>query len=204
MLTFSSTSWARRGNPVTDSCRLSFGPPADVFQLPQSSARAAKIEVRAWSFGWLVFSRSPHHPCARSCRRTPGQPALHRPAAASDLGAGSIPRPASARDDSRSQRCPRWVSRTRGSQFHPPRPALGSGSPWPSKDCPYDETRARECRVHWRQLLFSSAVFITFENAGNLYTGYWYRYETTHGDWFDRLDQLGRRLEVESLGRWQP
>jgi len=54
------------------------------------------------------------------------------------------------------------------------------------QDCPSDETRARECRVHWRQLLFSSAVFITFENAGNLYTGYWYRYETTHGDWFDR------------------
>jgi Lipid A 3-O-deacylase (PagL) len=54
------------------------------------------------------------------------------------------------------------------------------------QDCPYDETRARECRVHWRQLLFSSTIFITFENAGNLYTGYWYRYETTHGDWFDR------------------
>ena len=54
------------------------------------------------------------------------------------------------------------------------------------QDCPYDQTHARECRVHWPQLLISSTVFITFLNAGNLYTGYWYRFETTHGDWFQR------------------
>jgi hypothetical protein len=55
----------------------------------------------------------------------------------------------------------------------------------PLDRCPYDETHARECRVHWKQLLISSAVFLTFQNAGNLYTGYWYRYETGTGKWFD-------------------
>jgi hypothetical protein len=54
------------------------------------------------------------------------------------------------------------------------------------RDCPYDHTHARICRVHVRQLVISSAVFNAFQNAGNLYTGYWYRYETTHGKWWDR------------------
>ena len=40
--------------------------------------------------------------------------------------------------------------------------------------------------MHWRQLLISSIVFNAFQNAGNLYTGYWYRHETTHGKWFQR------------------
>lgn len=56
----------------------------------------------------------------------------------------------------------------------------------PLNQCPYDTTHARECRVHWHQLIISSAVFNAFLNAGNLYTGYWYRYETTHGKWFQR------------------
>jgi hypothetical protein len=56
----------------------------------------------------------------------------------------------------------------------------------PLDQCPYDTTHARECRVHWKQLLISSAAFLTFQNVGNIYTGYWYRWETTHGDWFDR------------------
>ena len=56
----------------------------------------------------------------------------------------------------------------------------------PLSQCPMDATHARECRVHWRQLLISSAVFNAFQNAGNLYTGYWYRWETTHGEWFNR------------------
>ncbi len=54
------------------------------------------------------------------------------------------------------------------------------------RDCPYDRTHARICRVHVGQLVISSAVFNAFQNAGNLYTGYWYRYETTHGKWWDR------------------
>ncbi len=54
------------------------------------------------------------------------------------------------------------------------------------RDCPYDHTHARICRVHWGQLIISSLVFNAFQNAGNLYTGYWYRYETTHGNWWDR------------------
>jgi hypothetical protein len=54
------------------------------------------------------------------------------------------------------------------------------------RDCPYDHTHARICRVHVRQLVVSSAIYNAFQNAGNLYTGYWYRYETTHGKWWDR------------------
>jgi hypothetical protein len=54
------------------------------------------------------------------------------------------------------------------------------------QECPYDHTHAPECRVHVRQLVISSAVFNAFQNAGNLYTGYWYRWETTHGKWWDR------------------
>ncbi len=54
------------------------------------------------------------------------------------------------------------------------------------RDCPYDHTHARVCRVHVGQLVISSALFNAFQNAGNLYTGYWYRYETTHGAWWNR------------------
>ena len=56
----------------------------------------------------------------------------------------------------------------------------------PLDQCPYDTTHARECRVHWKPLLISTAAFLTFQNMGNLYTGYWYRYETGTGKWFDR------------------
>lgn len=52
--------------------------------------------------------------------------------------------------------------------------------------CPDDFTHARSCRVHWHQLLFSTAAFNALQNTGNIYTGYWYRWETTHGKWFDR------------------
>lgn len=54
------------------------------------------------------------------------------------------------------------------------------------RECPYTEINSPVCRVHVRQLLISTAVFNAFENAGNLYTGYWYRYETMHGKWWDR------------------
>lgn len=56
----------------------------------------------------------------------------------------------------------------------------------PVSQCPEDTTHAHSCRVHWHQLVISSAVFNGFQNAGNLYTGYWYRWETTHGPWFQR------------------
>ncbi len=64
--------------------------------------------------------------------------------------------------------------------------APGAEGRVPLSQCPYDTTHARECRVHWRQLLITSSVFNAFQNAGNLYTGYWYRWETTHGPWFQR------------------
>jgi len=56
----------------------------------------------------------------------------------------------------------------------------------PLQDCPYDTTKARECRVHWHQLFISSALFITWQNTANAYAGYWYRWETTNGKWLDR------------------
>ena len=56
----------------------------------------------------------------------------------------------------------------------------------PLEDCPSDETRAPECRMHWGPMLIESILFNTFEDAGNIYTGYWYRWETTHGKWWDR------------------
>lgn len=61
-----------------------------------------------------------------------------------------------------------------------------SSTPLRVEDCSVDTTHSPHCRVHWHQLFISSALFNAFQNAGNLYTGYWYRYETTHGDWWDR------------------
>jgi len=54
------------------------------------------------------------------------------------------------------------------------------------EDCSLDTTHAGRCHVHWGQLLISTTLFNAFEDAGNLYTGYYYRTETTQGDWFDR------------------
>lgn len=56
----------------------------------------------------------------------------------------------------------------------------------PLSQCPTDTTHARECRVHWHQLIIEASLFNGFQNAGNLYTGYWYRWETTHGKWLQR------------------
>jgi hypothetical protein len=70
------------------------------------------------------------------------------------------------------------------------------------RDCPYDQTKAPECRVHWRQLLISSAVFITWQNTANVYSSYWYRYETTTGKWWDRYinSVTGYKFSVWSDG----
>jgi len=56
----------------------------------------------------------------------------------------------------------------------------------PLNQCPFDHTHARECRVHVKDLVIESSIFLAFQNAGNLYTGYWYRYETTTGAWWNR------------------
>jgi hypothetical protein len=58
--------------------------------------------------------------------------------------------------------------------------------PVPHEDCSIDTSHSPRCRVHWHQLILSSAVFNAFQNGGNLYTGYWYRWETSHGKWWDR------------------
>ena len=65
------------------------------------------------------------------------------------------------------------------------KPSL-AGSYVPLKDCPTDTTRARECRMHWKPLWIEASIFNAFQNTGNLYTGYWYRYETMTGKWWDR------------------
>jgi Lipid A 3-O-deacylase (PagL) len=74
------------------------------------------------------------------------------------------------------------------------RPAF-SGTYVSLQDCPYDETHARECRVHWLPMLLESSLYNAFENAGNVYTGYWYRWETTHGKWWDRY--------IDSAAGWR-
>ncbi len=66
------------------------------------------------------------------------------------------------------------------------RSATAAGEYVPLDKCPYDTTHARECRMHVRDLVIESSTFLAFQNAGNLYTSYWYRYETTHGKWWDR------------------
>lgn len=65
----------------------------------------------------------------------------------------------------------------------------------PLEECPYDQTKARECRMHWRPLLASASTFLALQNTANLYTSYWYRYETMHGEWWDRY--------VDSVARWR-
>jgi hypothetical protein len=62
----------------------------------------------------------------------------------------------------------------------------GIGAHVPLNQCPTDETKARECRIHWHQLIIEASLYNAFQDAGNLYTGYWYRYETMHGKWWDR------------------
>jgi len=80
------------------------------------------------------------------------------------------------------------TSSSRSSVFTPTPAAKtqASNSEVTLRDCPYDQTHARVCRIHVGQLIISSAIFNAFQNAGNLYTGYWYRYETTHGEWWNR------------------
>lgn len=63
------------------------------------------------------------------------------------------------------------------------------------EDCSLDTTHSPRCRVHWHQLIFSTTVFNAFEDLGNLYAGYWYRYETTHGNWWSRY--------IDSAAGWR-
>jgi len=65
----------------------------------------------------------------------------------------------------------------------------------PLKDCPTDETRARECRMHWGPMVIESLLFNAFENGGNIYTGYWYRHETLTGKWWHRY--------IASAAQWR-
>jgi hypothetical protein len=66
----------------------------------------------------------------------------------------------------------------------------------PLEQCPYDKTGAHECRIHWRQLLIESSLYTAAQDDFNLYTSYWYRWETVHGKWFDRW------LDSDNEWRW--
>lgn len=75
-------------------------------------------------------------------------------------------------------------------------PTKNVGSPYVQlQDCPHDQTHARECRMHWKPMIISSLLFNAFDNGGNLYTGFWYRWETMHGKWWDRT--------INSAAGWQ-
>ena len=49
--------------------------------------------------------------------------------------------------------------------------------------------------MHWGPMLIESILFNAFEDAGNLYTGYWYRWETLDGKWWDRY--------IDSAAQWR-
>ncbi|MGC2616837.1 MAG: hypothetical protein WA354_22580, partial [Terracidiphilus sp.] len=88
-----------------------------------------------------------------------------------------------------------WSASTDESFDSVVKPALRGGGYVPLKDCPTDETRSRECRVHWGPMIIESILFNAFDDAGNLYTGYWYRWETTNGKWWDRY--------IDSAAEWR-
>ncbi len=63
------------------------------------------------------------------------------------------------------------------------------------RDCRYDRTHAQGCGENWGHLAIEASLYLTFQNAGNVYTGYWYRWETTHGKWWDRY--------IDSAAGWR-
>jgi hypothetical protein len=87
-----------------------------------------------------------------------------------------------------------WSASTNGGFDARVEPATHAGYV-PLKDCPTDETRARECRMHWGPMVMETALFNAFEDGGNVYTGYWYRNETLTGKWWDRY--------VASVQEWR-
>lgn len=74
-------------------------------------------------------------------------------------------------------------------------PVVSSPNRVSLEDCARDTTHSPHCRVHWHQLIISSTLFNAFMDAGNLYTGYWYRWETTHGNWWSRY--------IDSAAGWR-
>jgi len=54
------------------------------------------------------------------------------------------------------------------------------------EDCPYTKIHYRECRVRWGHTAIEASLWLAFQNAGNIYTSYTYRVETTAGKWWDR------------------
>ncbi len=93
---------------------------------------------------------------------------------------------------------PRETEAIRAAGMAGVQPGYRSGVPL--DQCPFDLTGARECRVHWRQLMIEASAYDAFQNAGNLYSGYWYRWETTHGEWMDRWFNSVREWRWDS---WQ-
>ena len=144
-------------------------------------------------------------PAARSENKDPGYPWKNYVVpAASDKAAEDLPDaplpnvPAVVTPDSTGAAIePAW---RRGALFGGTQPGTEGGVKL--RDCPYDTTHARECHVRWGQLAIESSIFVTFQNVGNAYTGFFYRYETSHGKWLDRYfaSVTGYKFSVWSDG----
>ena len=49
--------------------------------------------------------------------------------------------------------------------------------------------------MHWHDLIIGAAAYDAFQDIGNLYSGFTYRFQTSHGKWFDRW--------INSAGGWR-
>ncbi|MFZ0744733.1 MAG: acyloxyacyl hydrolase [Terracidiphilus sp.] len=158
--------------------------------------------------GGIACAQSSDKPLPPETSKVAAQPSGQPPASANQPAAELPDAPDVALETAAAPEKDYSSSLAGGIDSPSPEPSTGLGvSPGeinhvPLSECPDDETHARECRVHWHQLIITSSVFNAFQNAGNLYTGYWYRYETTTGAWFQRWfnSDLGWRWEQWSDG----
>jgi hypothetical protein len=171
---------------------------------PLRSRYLTPFFVLGWAlFGTvaLFFSVAGEPSAWAQAVNTSDQPARTLP---SELGVGAVA--ANAEDDLPDAPMPDVESNSSGyssADLVGNASVLNTGKPQVAlQECPYDQTKAPECRVHWRQLLISSAVFITWQNTANVYSSYWYRYETTTGNWWTRYvnSVTGYKFSVWSDG----
>ncbi len=74
--------------------------------------------------------------------------------------------------------------------------SLGAAQPAStSEECTPGEDHGKGCGERWGHLAIEATTYLAFQNAGNVYTGYWYRWETTHGKWWHRY--------IDSVDHWR-
>ncbi len=61
--------------------------------------------------------------------------------------------------------------------------------------CGQGDGRNQGCGERWGHLAIEAGTYLAFQNAGNVYTSYWYRWETTHGKWWHRY--------IDSVDDWR-